>query len=106
MQGTDPVGAGFVASLARPAGNITGFTYAEPEMASKWPELLNAIAPAVKLLRPRRVHAVRSNPPHFPLDTDRALSVRQYPSYLRSLVEAGNQATARGRRAPDRILFC
>jgi putative ABC transport system substrate-binding protein len=44
----DPIGAGFVASLSRPGGNITGFTYVEAEMAGKWLELLTEIAPGTK----------------------------------------------------------
>ncbi len=44
----DPVGSGFVASLARPAGNATGFIVMEPTIASKWLELLKEIAPSVK----------------------------------------------------------
>jgi putative tryptophan/tyrosine transport system substrate-binding protein len=43
----DPVGSGFVASLARPGGNVTGFTLTEPTMTSKWLELLKEIAPHV-----------------------------------------------------------
>jgi len=43
----DPVGAGFVASLARPGGNSTGFTSFEYSPASKWLELLKEIAPRV-----------------------------------------------------------
>ncbi|MGC2825747.1 MAG: ABC transporter substrate-binding protein [Pseudolabrys sp.] len=43
----DPVGAGFVASLARPGGNATGFTAFEYGMSGKWPELLKEIAPRV-----------------------------------------------------------
>ena len=43
----DPVGAGFVASLARPGGNATGFTMFEYGMAGKWLELLKQIAPGV-----------------------------------------------------------
>ena len=43
----DPVGAGFVESLARPAGNTTGFTYFEYGMSAKWLELLKEIAPRV-----------------------------------------------------------
>jgi putative ABC transport system substrate-binding protein len=45
---SDPVGAGFVASLARPGGNITGFINFEDSMGGKWLELLKEVAPAVK----------------------------------------------------------
>jgi putative ABC transport system substrate-binding protein len=44
---TDPVGSGFVASLARPQGNITGFTPGEFSMFGKYPELLKEIAPEI-----------------------------------------------------------
>ena len=43
----DPVGAGFVDSLARPGGNATGFMDGEYSMAAKWLELLKQIAPGV-----------------------------------------------------------
>src|SRR5882672_5458323 len=43
----DPVGAGFVASLARPGGNATGFTIFEYGMSGKWLELLKEIAPGL-----------------------------------------------------------
>ena len=43
----DPVGAGFVESLARPGGNVTGFALYEFGMSAKWPELLKRIAPNV-----------------------------------------------------------
>ena len=45
---SDPVGDGFVASLPRPGGNITGFISQEDTMAGKWLELLTEIAPGVK----------------------------------------------------------
>src|SRR5262245_17850434 len=44
----DPVGSGFVASLPRPGGNVTGFVLSEPTMAGKWLELLKEVAPHVK----------------------------------------------------------
>jgi putative ABC transport system substrate-binding protein len=44
----DPVGAGFVDSLARPGGNVTGFTAFEYSFSGKWLELLKEIAPSVK----------------------------------------------------------
>ena len=43
----DPVGAGFVESLARPGGNATGFILFEYSMSGKWLELLKEIAPSV-----------------------------------------------------------
>jgi putative ABC transport system substrate-binding protein len=43
----DPVGAGFVASLARPGGNITGFSAFEYSLSGKWLELLKEIAPGL-----------------------------------------------------------
>jgi putative ABC transport system substrate-binding protein len=44
---SDPVGAGFVASLARPGGIATGFTTFEYGMTSKWLELLKQLAPSI-----------------------------------------------------------
>jgi putative ABC transport system substrate-binding protein len=44
----DPVGSGFVASLAKPGGNTTGFAVFENSIGGKWIELLNEVAPGVK----------------------------------------------------------
>ena len=43
----DPVGSGFVASLARPGGNVTGFMNFENSMGAKWLELLREVAPHI-----------------------------------------------------------
>src|SRR5258708_14261155 len=56
LQNFDPVGSGFVKSLAAPSGNITGFTSYEPAIASKLLEPLNKVPPQP----PRR--AVLTNP--------------------------------------------
>jgi putative ABC transport system substrate-binding protein len=48
VQVSDPVGAGYVASLARPGGNATAFALYEYGMSGKWLELLKQIAPGVK----------------------------------------------------------
>jgi putative tryptophan/tyrosine transport system substrate-binding protein len=45
---SDPAGQGFVASLGRPGGNITGFSFVEFPMLGKWLEVLKEIAPSVK----------------------------------------------------------
>jgi putative ABC transport system substrate-binding protein len=44
----DPLGQGFVASLARPGGNITGFTFIDFPLIGKWLELLKEIAPGMR----------------------------------------------------------
>jgi putative ABC transport system substrate-binding protein len=41
----DPIGAGFIASLPRPGGNLTGFMVYEPSVVGKWIEMLKQIAP-------------------------------------------------------------
>ena len=44
----DPIASGFVTSLGRPGGNVTGFALYEPGMGGKWLELLRQIAPGVR----------------------------------------------------------
>src|SRR5215204_4303999 len=78
----DPVGAGFVASLARPGGNATGFTIYEYGISGKWLELLKEIAPGDASLRSDRhagsaAQAARSL--RWPLDGH-----RRGPRFLRT----------------------
>ena len=56
----DPVGAGFVDSLARPGGNVTGFLSFEYNLSGKWLELLKQIAPGVTRVAVLRDAAVPS----------------------------------------------
>ena len=56
----DPVGAGFVASLARPEGNTTGFTPFEYSISSKWLEMLKQIAPRATRVAVLRDAAISS----------------------------------------------
>jgi putative tryptophan/tyrosine transport system substrate-binding protein len=54
----DPLGAGFVTTLARPGGNTTGFAAFEYSISGKWLELLKEIAPNVRRLAVLRDPAV------------------------------------------------
>src|SRR5215472_12163674 len=56
----DPVGAGFVANMAQPGGNATGFTVYEYSMSGKWLELLKEIAPGATRVAVLRDPAVAS----------------------------------------------
>jgi ABC-type uncharacterized transport system substrate-binding protein len=60
VQVIDPVGAGFVASLAQPGGNATGFTSFEYGLSGKWLELLKQIAPSMTRAAVLRDPAVAS----------------------------------------------
>jgi putative tryptophan/tyrosine transport system substrate-binding protein len=61
----DPVGAGYVDSLARPGGNATGFTIYEYSMSGKWLELLKEISPGITRAAVLRDPAVASGPGQF-----------------------------------------
>jgi ABC-type uncharacterized transport system substrate-binding protein len=62
---SDPVGGGFVASLARPGGNATGFTTHEYGTSGKWLELLKQIAPRVTRAAVLRDPAIASGSGQF-----------------------------------------
>jgi putative tryptophan/tyrosine transport system substrate-binding protein len=102
---SDPVGSGFVASLADPGGNITGFINLEASLSSKWLELLHAIAPQVShvgfLYNPRTAPYAR-----YYLDTFRsaasALAVQpieapfQSPAEIETVMTKFGQETGAG----------
>ena len=58
----DPVGAGYVESLARPGGNATGFTGQDYSFASKWLDLIKEVAPRVTRVAVLRDSALRPAP--------------------------------------------
>jgi putative ABC transport system substrate-binding protein len=62
---TDPVGAGYVESLAHPGGNATGFTPYEYAIGAKWLELLKEIAPGVTRAAVLRDREIASGPAQF-----------------------------------------
>jgi putative tryptophan/tyrosine transport system substrate-binding protein len=78
---SDPIGSGFVASLSRPGGNITGFMLQEAGLAGKWLELLTEIAPAVRrtalMFNPDTAPFVRSY--YLPLFEAAARSLKLAP---------------------------
>jgi len=61
----DPVGAGYVDSLARPGGNITGFTIFDYSISGKWLQLLKEIAPGVTRVAVPRDPAIAAGPGQF-----------------------------------------
>jgi hypothetical protein len=80
---SDPVSDGFVASLAKPGGNITGFTIFEHSFAGKWLEMLKEAAPAMTRV------AVMQNPDH-----------PAWTAYLRVINEVARTFCARAQRRP------
>ena len=88
VQVIDPVGAGMVASLARPGGNTTGFTVFEYGMSGKWVELLKEIAPGV-----RRVAVLR----------DLAIGIAQLAAIQAVAPSFGVELTVIGVRDADEI---
>jgi len=96
----DPVGADFIASLARPGGNATGFTQFEFGISAKWLELLKEIAPRVSraaVLRDATISAgigqlgaIQSVAPSFGVELS-SIDVRDAPE-----IDRGVTAFARG----------
>jgi putative ABC transport system substrate-binding protein len=76
MQVTDPVSDGFVASLAHPGGNVTGFTIFEHSFAGKWLEMLKEVVPTMTRV------AVVQNPDH-PAWTAYVRAVRDVASAIK-----------------------
>jgi putative ABC transport system substrate-binding protein len=90
---SDPVGSGFVASLARPGGNITGFVNVEGSIAGKWLGLLKEVAPAIRAvglmynpstatyfeyyLKPFEAAAEAAGLKHFPLPVSNVVEIEQ-----------------------------
>ena len=98
----DPVGAGFVDSLARPGGNTTGFLLFEYSLAGKWLELLNQIAPGVTRVAVLRDPATPSGTGQFGVIQAMAPSLRMEvnPINMREAVEIDRAIAAFGR-APN-----
>jgi putative ABC transport system substrate-binding protein len=105
VQVSDPVGAGVVQSLARPGGNLTGFTNFDLSTAGKWLELLKRLAPNITRV------AYLFNPNTAPLLYAKAvetaaplLSVKSIPGAVHSAVEI-ERALEQVAREPDSALL-
>jgi putative ABC transport system substrate-binding protein len=92
----DPVGGGFVESLARPGGNITGFVIFEYAIGAKWLELLREISPSTTRVAVLRDPAVATGPGQFGAIQTAAPSCRMEvsPVNVRDASEIGRAATA------------
>jgi putative ABC transport system substrate-binding protein len=109
---TDPVGQGFVDSLARPGGNVTGFSSFEFSMSGKWVQLLKEIAPNIDhvgvVFNPESAAYMRSFV-HFAETAAASSSVDIRVLPVKSTVEiestiatlARECCSGRGRRAPS-----
>jgi len=105
VQVSDPVGAGVVQSLARPGGNLTGFTNFDLSTAGKWLELLKRLAPNITRV------AYLFNPNTAPLLYAKAvetaaplLSVKSIPAAVHNAVEI-ERALAQVARESDSALL-
>ena len=99
----DPVGAGFVDSLARPGGNATGFMQYEYSLSGKWPELLKEIAPRVTRAAVLRDPALTSGVGQFAIIQSVAPSIGMEVTAINvrdaAEIEAAVAAFARSRMA-------
>jgi putative ABC transport system substrate-binding protein len=99
VNAADPVGAGYVESLARPGGNATGFLQSEYSLSGKWAELLRQIAPSVKRAAVIRDATLTSGVGQFAVIQSVApsldLDVRPVNSRDASEIERGIAAFAR-----------
>jgi putative tryptophan/tyrosine transport system substrate-binding protein len=102
----DPVGRGFVASLARPGGNITGVSNLAVEMTGKWLELLKEAVP-----KAMRVAALRNpaNPTHAVMwrqtqEAARVLGVQAQPAEAKTVEEIDLAFAAMAKERPGALI--
>ena len=102
----DPVGAGFVQSLARTGGNATGFTNFEYSMSGKWVELLKQIAPHVRRVAVLRNAASAAGIGQFAAvqGVAQSLGVELVPVGLRDATEIERGLTAFARSTNDGLI--
>ena len=103
-QGSDPVGAGFVESLARPGGNVTGLTALNTELGGKRLELLKEAVPKLSRVavlydpaNPQSLHGVKEL---LPADA-RALKLTIQPWEIRAVDDFEKVFAALNKQRPD-----
>jgi putative tryptophan/tyrosine transport system substrate-binding protein len=103
----DPVGAGFVATMARPGGNATGFLQFEYTLSGKWLELLKEIAPRVTRAAILRDPAVTSGIGQFAViqSVAPALGVEVNPVSVRDATEIERAVTAFAQSANGSLIL-
>jgi ABC-type uncharacterized transport system substrate-binding protein len=103
----DPVGAGFIDSLARPGGNATGFTSFEYAISGKWLELLKQIGPDVTRIAILRDPATPSGTGQFGVIQAMApsLKVEVSPVNLRNAAEIESAVTAFARSSNGGLII-
>jgi len=94
-QAIDPVGNGYIDSLAQPGGNTTGFTQFEYSLAGKWMELLKEVAPGTRRVGVLTVYPYRVFASHGGLITygpDIASQYRHAAGYVNRILKGENPA--------------
>jgi putative tryptophan/tyrosine transport system substrate-binding protein len=106
---SDPVGAGFVASLPRPGGNLTGFMLQDASMGGKLLQLLTEIAPGVKraaiMFNPDTATFISSSYLPFFEAAARSLTVVPMAAAVHNETEIENAMTALGRQPGGGLVF-
>jgi putative ABC transport system substrate-binding protein len=96
---SDPIGSGFVASLARPGGNLTGFLLIEASIASKWLAMLKEIEP--RLTRAAFIANPKTTPYDYFLRAAEAaapsLAIELFPSRVETAADIERSIEAFGR---------
>ena len=120
VQVTDPVGSGYVASLARPGGNATGFAASEYAVSGKWLEVLKLIAPALRRAGVIRNPAVPSGSGQFgaiqavapylgievtPIDVRTTAEIERMAAALATFPNSGLVITANGAAVAHRSVI-
>jgi putative ABC transport system substrate-binding protein len=103
----DPVGAGFVDSLARPGGNATGFMQFEYDLSGKWLELLKQIAPGVTRAAVLRDPAITAGIGQFAViqSVARSVGVEVSPINVRDAGEIERGVLAFARSPNDGLVI-